>query len=175
MKQFILSLLSASVLMSGNFTLESSDIGAQLTKVQEYTGYDGCDGDNISPQLSWKNAPKGTKSFVVTMADTNSPIGITWWQWLVIDIPGNVTELATDASGKTMPKGSIELKNNYDIKGYSGACPPKGEKAHRYVFTILALDVEKLSITERRNDAILGNLIKIHTIGSASITSYYQR
>jgi len=93
----------------------------------------------------------------------------------VIDIPGNVTELATNASGKAMPKGSIELKNNYDIIGYSGACPPKGDKAHRYVLNILALDVEKLSITERRNDAVLGNLIKRHTIGKASMTSYYQR
>ena len=175
MKQFIFILFTTSALMAGDFTLQSTDIDTNLTKVQEFNGYDGCTGDNISPQLSWKNAPKGTKSFIVTMEDTNSPIGITWWQWLVIDIPGNVTELATNASGKAMPKGSIELKNNYDIIGYSGACPPKGDKAHRYVFNVLALDVEKLSITERRNDAVLGNLIKRHTIAKASMTSYYQR
>ena len=174
MKQFIFSLFAASVLMAGDFTLQSTDIGAQLTEVQEFNGY-GCTGQNVSPQLSWSNAPKGTKSFVITMRDTDSPIGIIWWHWLVINIPANVTEIATDASGKAMPKGAIELKNNYGTIGFGGACPPKGDKAHRYVFTVFALDVDALPITERRNDALLGNLIKTHTIAKASITSYYQR
>jgi len=175
MKQFIFSLFAASVLMAGDFTLQSTDIDANLTKVQEFNGYDGCTGDNISPQLSWTNAPKETKSFVITMEDTDSPIGIIWWHWLVINIPANVTEIATDASGKAMPKGAIELKNNYGTVGFGGACPPKGDKAHRYVFTVLALDIEALPVTERRNDAFLGNQIKMHTIAKASIVSYYQR
>ena len=174
MKQFILSLLTASVLMAGDFTLQSTDIAVKLTKAQEFNG-SGCTGQNISPQLSWSHAPKGTKSFVITVKDTDSIIGIIWWHWLVINIPANVTEIAAGASGKAMPKGSIELKNNYGTIGFGGACPPKGDKAHRYVFTVLALDIDTLPVTERRNDAFLGNLIKMHTIGQASITSYYQR
>ena len=51
MKQFIFLLLTASLLMAGDFTLQSTDIGAQLTKVQEFNG-DGCGGQNVSPQLS---------------------------------------------------------------------------------------------------------------------------
>ncbi len=175
MKQFIFSLFTASMLMAGDFTLQSTDIDANLTKVQEFNGYDGCTGDNISPQLSWSNAPKGTKSFVVTMKDTDSVIGIIWWQWLVINIPENVTEIATDASGKSMPKGAIELKNNFGTIGFGGACPPKGDKAHRYVFTVFALDINVLPVTKRSNDALLGNLIKMHTIAKASIISSYQR
>ena len=174
MKQFILSLLSASVLMAGNFTLQSTDLDVQLTKAQEFNG-SGCTGQNVSPQLSWSNAPKGTKSFVVTMRDTDSAIGIIWWHWLVINIPVNVTEITRGASGKAMPKGSLELKNNYGTLGFGGACPPKGDKAHRYVFTVFALDVDALPVTERRNDAFLGEQIKIHTLAKASITSYYQR
>ena len=27
----------------------------------------GCNGENLSPAISWANAPKGTKSFVVTI------------------------------------------------------------------------------------------------------------
>ncbi len=174
MKQLIFSLLTASLLMAGDFTLQSTDIGTQLTKVQEFNRYD-CSGENVSPQLSWKNVPKGTKSFVVTMEDTDSPIGITWWHWLVINIPANVTEIATDASGKAMPKGALELKNNYGTVGFGGACPPKGDKAHRYIFTVFALDIDVLPVTERRNDVFLGNQIKMHTIAKASIVSYYQR
>lgn len=174
MKQLILLLLSASILMAGDFTLQSKDIDAQLTKVQEFNSY-GCDGQNVSPQLSWSNAPKGTKSFAITMQDTNSPIGIKWWHWLVINIPANVTEIVTDASGKAMPKGALELKNNYGTIGFGGACPPQGDKAHRYIFTVYALDIETLPIKERRNDAFLGNQIKIHMIAKSSIISYYQR
>ena len=174
MKQFILSLFAASVLIAGDFTLQSTDIDVQLTNVQEFNGQ-GCNGQNVSPQLSWSNAPKETKSFVITMQDTNSPIGIKWWHWLVINIPANVTEINTDASGKAMPKGTIELKNNYGTIGFGGACPPKGDKAHRYIFTVFALDIDTLPDTERRNDAVLGNQIKVHMIDKATITSYYQR
>ena len=174
MKQFIFSLCTASILFAGDFTLQSSDIDVQLTKVQEFNSSE-CRGDNVSPQLSWSNAPKGTKSFVITMRDMDSPIGIIWWHWLVINIPANVTEVLTGASGKVMPKGTLELKNNYGTLGFGGACPPKGDQAHRYVFTVFALDVNTLPVTERRNDAFLGEQIKRHTIAKASITSYYQR
>ena len=174
MKQFIFLLFAASMLIAGDFTLQSTDIDVQLTKVQEFNG-SGCTGQNVSPQLFWSNAPKETKSFAVTMRDMDSPIGIIWWHWLAINIPANVTEIATDASGKAMPKGALELKNNYGTIGFGGACPPKGDKAHRYVFTVVALDIDVLPVTERRNDAFLGEQIKRHTIAKASITSYYQR
>lgn len=67
-----------------------------VTIQDEFNGF-GCKGKNQSPQLSWKNAPKGTKSFAVTMYDPDAPTGSGWWHWGVIDIPSDQNELASGA------------------------------------------------------------------------------
>lgn len=95
MKKVLLSLgLCASFLLGNNFTLTSSDLKGQLTKKQEFNGF-GCSGENISPQLSWENAPKGTKSFAITVYDPDAPTGSGWWHWVVFDIPSNKTTLTS--------------------------------------------------------------------------------
>jgi len=93
----------------------------------------------------------------------------------VVNIPANATELARGASQKAMPKGSVEVANDYGVEGFGGACPPKGDKPHRYVFTVYALDVPKLDITPKTNAPVAGFMINAHTIGKASIISYYGR
>ena len=75
MKKIFLSLgLCATFLLADNFTLSSSDLEGQLTSKQLFNGF-GCTGENISPELSWKDAPKGTKSFAVTVYDPDAPTG----------------------------------------------------------------------------------------------------
>ncbi len=175
MKRIITSLILSSVMaVAGNFTLTSSDIKGQLTKMQEFKGF-GCNGQNVSPELSWRDAPKGTKSFAVTVYDPDAPTGSGWWHWVVVNIPANVTKLERGASEKAMPKGAVEVTNDYGIEGFGGACPPKGDKPHRYIFTVYALDVPKLDITPKTNAPVAGFMINAHTIGKASIISYYGR
>ena len=77
--------LSTSVFGQKTFTLSSNDLGGQATINEEFNGF-GCTGENQSPQLSWENAPKGTKSFAVTMYDPDAPTGSGWWHWVVFDI-----------------------------------------------------------------------------------------
>ncbi len=50
----------------------------------------GCNGGNLSPAISWANAPKGTKSFVVTIYDKDAPTGIGWMHWVVVNMPANI-------------------------------------------------------------------------------------
>ncbi|WP_323052738.1 YbhB/YbcL family Raf kinase inhibitor-like protein [Malaciobacter mytili] len=59
--------------------------------------------------------------------------------------------------------------------GFGGACPPVGDKAHKYEFTIYALDVEKLGLTKDTTPAIVGYYINQHTIEKSTITAYYKR
>ena len=158
----------------GNFTLTSADLGGQLTKTQEFDGF-GCNGANISPQLMWKDAPAGTKSFAITMYDPDAPTGSGWWHWVVVNIPADVHKLDTGASPKAMPKGAVEIVNDYGISAYGGPCPPEGDKPHRYIFTVYALDVAKLDLKPDTNTPVAGFMIRAHTIAKASLISYYAR
>ena len=101
----LLILFSVSLFSQKTFTLSSRDLGGQTTKTQEFNGF-GCSGENISPQLSWANAPEGTKSFAITMYDPDAPTGSGWWHWLVFDINANVNELVANA-------GNVSAKRSY--------------------------------------------------------------
>lgn len=162
------------ILFAGNFTLQSEDFQGQLTKVQEFDKF-GCNGKNVSPELSWRDAPKGTKSFAVTVYDPDAPTGSGWWHWIVVNIPADENRIRTGASGKDMPKGAIELVNDYGTIGFGGACPPKGDKPHRYIFTVYALDVPKLDLKPDTNAPVAGFMINAHTIAKASLIAYYRR
>ncbi|MEP4534132.1 MAG: YbhB/YbcL family Raf kinase inhibitor-like protein [Cyclobacteriaceae bacterium] len=159
------------------FTLSSKDLGGQATITEEFNGF-GCVGDNKSPQLSWVNAPEGTKSFAVTMYDPDAPTGSGWWHWVMFDIPSNVNELvsgAGDVSTKLAPEGAIQSITNYGAKGYGGPCPPEGHGLHQYVITIYALKTDKLGLDENTNPAVVGYYLWNNTIAKASIVTYYQR
>ena len=175
MKLAILSILTATTLMAGNFTLESNDLKGQLTKTQEFNSF-GCSGENKSPELHWSNAPKGTKSFALTIYDPDAPTGSGWWHWIVVNIPAKTTQIKTNASTlKTLPKNSIETMTDFGVASFGGACPPKGDKAHGYIVTLYALDTDKLDVTAKSDSALVGYMIHSHTIEKTSLISYYQR
>lgn len=156
------------------FTLSSNDIGGQATKKQVYTS---CGGKNISPQLSWSNAPEGTKSFAVTIHDKDAPTGSGWWHWLVFDIPADVAELKSNAGNiefNLMPSKAIQSTTDFGTNGYSGPCPPQGNGIHQYMITVYALDKESLGLKKDINPATVGFYLNFATIQKASIVMYYE-
>ncbi|QSW90288.1 YbhB/YbcL family Raf kinase inhibitor-like protein [Flavobacterium endoglycinae] len=169
------AIFSTSIFAQKTFTLTSKDLGGEATKVQEFNGF-GCSGENQSPQLSWKNAPEGTKSFAVTMYDPDAPTGSGFWHWVVFDIPANVNELVTNAGTKNLvPKGAIQSVTDYGIKGFGGPCPPVGHGYHQYIITVYALKTEKLGTDENTNPAVVGFNLWNQTLAKASIVAYYKR
>lgn len=174
MKKILLSLgLCATFLLADNFTLSSSDLEGQLTSKQVFNGF-GCTGENISPELSWKDAPKGTKSFAVTVYDPDAPTGSGWWHWLVFDIPKDKFTLPR-GFGNSESKDVIQSITDYGKSGFGGACPPIGDKAHRYEFTVYALDIETLDLDKNTNPALVGFYLNSHSLAKASLISYYGR
>jgi len=172
----LLLLVSTDVLAEG-FYLSSADVQGQIAIEQVFNSF-GCSGKNISPQLSWDNAPAGTKSFAITVYDPDAPTGSGWWHWVVFNIPKSVDGLKTGASGSTegnnaMPSGAIESFTSYNSKGFGGACPPKGDKPHRYIFTVYALDTEKIDQDSDARPELIGFFINSHAIAKASIMAYY--
>ena len=163
-----------SVQAAEKFTLASPDIqaGKMLSKNQEFNSF-GCNGKNISPELQWKNAPKATRSFAVTVYDPDAPTGSGWWHWLVLNIPASSKGLP--AGMKAEASGSLQTRTDYGVAGFGGACPPKGDKPHRYQFTVYALDVDSLPVTADSMPAFVGFNLHAHTLAKAQLEALYQR
>lgn len=132
-------------------------------------------GKNFSPALSWKNIPEGAKSFVISCIDKH-PFAKDWVHWMVINIPSKITQLPEDASLKKMPKGCIELNNSFGYAGYGGPQPPPKTGVHKYIFTIYALNVEKLSLPKNSlSEKELEKLLAGKVIGKAELIGTYSR
>ncbi len=170
---------TATVAFAGNFTLTSPSIpsGATLTEEQVFDGF-GCTGKNQSPALQWTPGPKGTKSYAVTVYDPDAPTGSGWWHWVVYNIPANATELAYgagDATGKLLPSGALQGRTDYGTHSFGGACPPKGDKPHRYIFSVYALNIETIDVPAEASAALIGFMIHANTLDKASFTATYGR
>jgi len=171
---FTALLMLATNAAAEGFYLSSTDVQGQIGNDQVFNSF-GCTGKNISPQLHWQNAPKGTKSFAITAYDPDAPTGSGWWHWLVFNIDKSVDTIKTGASTKAMPAGAIESITSYGSKGFGGACPPVGDKPHRYIFTVYALDIEKIDQPADARPELIGFFLNSHAIAKASIMAYFGR
>jgi len=175
------------------FTLYSPDVPSHSFFATEFilNGF-GCTGGNVSPELKWKNAPPGTQSFSLQLYDPDAPTGSGFWHWAVYNIPASETGLAQGAGnslgalpypshgGNTdfMDTGATGVNGNY-----GGPCPPVGDRPHRYIFTLFALDVPDLEAaagipvtgTAGLHGFALNKGIGAHLLGTASFTAYYGR
>jgi Raf kinase inhibitor-like YbhB/YbcL family protein len=74
-----------------------------------------------------------------------------------------------------MPAGAVQNLTDFGIHGYGGPCPPKGAKAHRYIFTVYALDVPKFELPAEASPAMVGFNIHFHTLAKAHFRALYGR
>ncbi len=133
-----------------------------------------CDGANVSPPLAWNEAPASAKSLALVVDDPDAPGG-TYTHWLVYNLPPNAKELneATTAQ-TTLPGDAQQGSNDFGNAAYGGPCPPPGDAAHRYRFTLYALNnTLDLPVHPQRDQlrrAMLG-----HIIDHGELTGRYQR
>lgn len=174
----VLSLtMPATAQSDAGFTLSSPQLkdGGVMGADQVFNAF-GCTGGNISPELVWSNPPDGTKSFALTIYDPDAPTGSGWWHWVVSDIPASARSISLDASArKALPAGAVESLTDFGTPGYGGACPPPGDKPHRYIVTLYALNVEHLGVTPETLPAMAGFSRHGKILGQASLVVTYSR
>jgi Raf kinase inhibitor-like YbhB/YbcL family protein len=167
----------AGLCQGQTFTVTSSSVGGQATDEQVFNGF-GCTGKNISPQLTWVNAPEGTKSFAITMYDPDAPTGSGWWHWVAFDIPATSHDLPAGAGTQGMsgmPAEAVQSVTDFGGAGYGGPCPPIGHGQHQYIITVFALKTDKLGLDAKAGAPLVGFNLAQHTLAKASIVFYYGR
>lgn len=176
LKRCITALFFAPALaVADGFSLESPDVRANGPFANKFVlkGF-GCEGGNISPELRWKNAPQGTRSFAVTAYDPDAPTGSGWWHWVVFNLPADTTALpqgAGDPAAGKLPKGAVQGRTDFGKPGWGGPCPPKGDKPHRFTFNVFALKTDKIELDENASAALVGFMLNANSLAKASFTA----
>jgi len=164
---------------AAGFTLSSSDVSPKAKIAEKYVlNSFGCTGGNVSPALSWKNLPAGTQSLALTVYDPDAPTGSGWWHWIVYDIPTGARELPSgfgNSEKAQLPGGTMQGRTDFGKPGWGGPCPPKGDKPHRYTFTLHALKTPKLEVPADASSALIGYMIHVNEIAKARFVAPYGR
>ena len=130
-----------------------------------------CDGENVSPPLSWTGAPDSARSFVLIVDDPDAPSG-TFTHWVLYDIPGGTHALA---EGQKAGGVGHSGRNDFAKTGYGGPCPPRGHGAHRYYFTLSALDIATLGLPDGAGRLQVEAKMRSHAVGTAKVMGRYER
>jgi Raf kinase inhibitor-like YbhB/YbcL family protein len=126
-----------------------------------------CDGEDVSPALSWSDPPAGTRALALVVDDPDAPVG-TFTHWLAWNIGAAADGLA---EGESAP---AEGRNDFGTGGWSGPCPPPGHGAHRYFFRLHALDSE-LEVGFRAGRSELDQALSGHVLATAELMGTYER
>jgi Raf kinase inhibitor-like YbhB/YbcL family protein len=141
---------------------------ARLPKKNVYTD---CGGANVSPMLRWSGAPARTRSFVLTVFDPDAPRAGGWWHWIAYNILPATRGLAAGSGAAGSTSAGTFGKNDFGDANYDGPCPPPGAP-HRYVFTLYALSVPRVSIA---NGSAVEPVVRGHVLAKAQIIGRYGR
>lgn len=144
-------------------TITSAAFDAGKAIQPKYT----CDGQDVSPPLSWTGVPSGTESLVLITEDPDAPIG-TWIHWIIFDIPPQIEGLEEGISGV-----GIQGNNSWKENDYGGPCPPAGN-THRYYFQIFALDTV-LGLQAGASKADVEAALNSHMIARGQLVGTYSR
>lgn len=149
---------------AANLTLESPDFKLNTMIPTKYT----CNGDNISPPLTWQDVPTNTQSLALIVEDPDAPEGV-WTHWVLFNIPPALNHLE---AGSSIPTGAARGKNSWGDLEYKGPCPPVG--AHRYIFKLYALD-KTLDLGDGTTNDLVMQAMTSHVLGSSELTGLYQK
>ncbi|HEX3822258.1 MAG TPA: YbhB/YbcL family Raf kinase inhibitor-like protein [Candidatus Sulfotelmatobacter sp.] len=132
-----------------------------------------CEGENVSPEFSWKEVPQQTKAFALIVHDPDAPRPGGFTHWVIYNIPGDKGSVGPEVpKEETIPGVGMQGKNDKGEFGYTGPCPPSGK--HRYFTRLFALD-SKLSIEPGATHETLTNAMKGHILAQTELMGTYEK
>ena len=135
-----------------------------------------CEGDDVSPPLSWSGIPPGTKSMALIVDDPDAPDPkhprVVWVHWVLYNLPAGPGGLAEAVATGALPAGAREGRNSWDRTGYGGPCPPIGR--HRYFHKLYALDAELPDLREPSANA-LARAMEGRVLAQAELVGTYRK
>ena len=151
------------------FQISTNSFPAEGSIPRKYT----CDGQDLSPALTWSGAPPKTKSFALIADDPDAPVG-TWTHWLMWNIPASIQQLHESTSKDAqLTNGARQGQNDFRKLGYNGPCPPPG-KPHRYYFKLFALDGD-LDVKPGASRTEFESAMKPHVLAQTDVMGRYGR
>jgi Raf kinase inhibitor-like YbhB/YbcL family protein len=165
--------LSPSVAAQGSshLDLKSGAFAVNSTIPSVYT----CQGDDVSPALSWTGVPSRTKTLALIVKDPDAPNG-NFVHWVLYNLPATETHLERNVpKERTLASGAAQGLNGFMKNGYMGPCPPPG-KPHHYHFRLYALDIQITGLNP--GDATADDVERAargHVVASADLVGLYER
>lgn len=155
-------------------TVTSKVFKAEEMIPKEYT----CEGTDISPDISWSGAPKGSKSFVIICDDPDIPVKTAamkeWVHWVVYNIPADVRSIKrSQPKLGILPGGARQGLNDFRKNAYGGPCPPFG--VHRYYFRVYAVDIMIDIAPSKADKKSVLEAIKGHIVGYGELMAKYEK
>lgn len=162
---FIFVAFTSGIRIAYALELKSPDFTNENFIPKQFT----CDGANQAPTLQWQAIPPNTQSLALIVSDPDAPTGV-WYHWLLFNIPVTAKQLA--GNDKVLLAKINIGKNSWQRDAYNGPCPPKGQ-AHRYFFTLYALDIPlQLPNDIQASDLLLA--MQNHILATATLQGQYQ-
>jgi Raf kinase inhibitor-like YbhB/YbcL family protein len=173
---FLLAALpAASMAAAPIFTLQSQDFTDNAFLAKKFAGNNkssaACTGDNVSPAISWSNAPQGTQSFALLVTDPVGGKGLGVTHLVAYNIPAATTGFAQ--GDLTQGKGYTGGKNSPGTQAWYGPCPPVGSGMHHYNFVAIATDLPPEQLKAGLTHDELVKQLKGHALGAASLVARF--
>lgn len=136
-----------------------------------------CEGDDVSPPLTWDGAPEGTRSFALIVDDPDAPDPAApkriWVHWVLYNLPAEARSLAENCGARGGYDGARDALNDWGRTGYGGPCPPIGR--HRYFFKLYALDTQLPDLGAAADKARVLDAMQGHVLAQAELIGLYQK
>lgn len=136
-----------------------------------------CEGDDVSPGLTWENLPENTSSLVLIVDDPDAPDPaaprMVWDHWILYNLPPDSTGLPEGVAPADLPAGTGQGINSWGRTGYGGPCPPIGR--HRYFHVLYALDTMLPADlgTPTKNELLLA--MEDHILARTELVGTYEK